>query len=104
MKAVVIHKHGGPDELVYQEIETPSVGASDVLIEMKAIGLNHFDLDVRDGISGYFDLNMPHILGCEGAGIVKKVGSAVTAFIFTRPPNSFFSAASQASPREIPRT
>ena len=80
MKAIVIHNHGGPDELLFQDVETPSVGANDVLIQMKAIGLNHFDLDVRDGISGYFDLDMPHILGCEGAGVVKKVGSAVTAF------------------------
>jgi len=80
MKAVVIHEHGGPDVLKYEDIETPVIGANDVLINIKAVGLNHFDLDVRDGISGYFSLDMPHILGCEGAGIVAEVGSAVTAF------------------------
>ncbi|MBT6442610.1 MAG: alcohol dehydrogenase catalytic domain-containing protein [Alphaproteobacteria bacterium] len=80
MKAVVIHEHGDPSVLKYEDIETPSVGPNDVLINIKAVGLNHFDLDVRDGISGYFSLDMPHILGCEGAGVVAEVGSAVTAF------------------------
>ena len=80
MKAVVMHEHGGPDVLKYEDIETPTVGPNDVLINIKAVGLNHFDLDVRDGISGYFDLDMPHILGVEGAGVVAEVGSAVTAF------------------------
>ena len=68
MKAVVIHQHGGPEELVYEDIEAPKIGANDVLINLKAVGLNHFDLDVCGGISGYLSLDMPHILGCEGAG------------------------------------
>jgi len=80
MKAIVIHRHGGPEELVYEDIETPEIGANDVLIHLKAVGLNHFDLDVCDGISGYFSLDMPHILGCEGAGEIAEVGSAVSAY------------------------
>lgn len=80
MKAVVIHQHGGPEELVYEDIEAPTIGANDVLINLKAVGLNHFDLDVRGGISGYLSLEMPHILGCEGAGAIAEVGSAVEAF------------------------
>ena len=80
MKAVVIHKHGGTEELVYEDIETPTIGPTEVLINLKAVGLNHFDLDVCDGISGYLSLDMPHILGVEGAGVVAEVGSAVTAF------------------------
>ncbi len=80
MKAVVIHRHGGPEELVYEDIATPEIGPSDVLINLKAVGLNHFDLDVCGGISGYLSLDMPHILGVEGAGEVAAVGEAVTAF------------------------
>ena len=53
MKAVVIHRHGGPEELVYEDIETPAIGPEDVLINLETVGLNHFDLDVCDGISGY---------------------------------------------------
>ena len=80
MKAVVIHRHGGPEELVYEDIGTPAVGPEDVLIRLEAVGLNHFDLDVCDGISGYLDLDMPHILGVEGAGTVAETGAAVSAF------------------------
>ena len=35
MKAVVIHRHGGPEELVYEDIETPEIGPNDVLINLK---------------------------------------------------------------------
>ena len=80
MKAVVIHRHGGPEELVYEDIGTPAVGPEDVLINLETVGLNHFDLDVCDGISGYLNLDMPHILGVEGAGTVAETGAAVTAF------------------------
>lgn len=80
MKAVVIHRHGGPEEMVYEDIETPTVGPNDVLINLKTVGLNHFDLDVCGGISGYLSLDMPHILGVEGAGVVAEVGNAVEYF------------------------
>ena len=80
MKAVVIHRHGGPEEMVYEDIATPQVGPDDVLIKLEAVGLNHFDLDVCDGISGYLSLDMPHILGVEGAGEVAETGAAVSAF------------------------
>ena len=80
MKAVVIHSHGGPEELVYEDIETPAIGPEDVLIKLETVGLNHFDLDVCDGISGYLKLDMPHILGVEGAGTVAQTGAAVSAF------------------------
>ena len=80
MKAVVIHRHGGPEELVYEDIATPAVGPDEVLINLEAVGLNHFDLDVCGGISGYLSLDMPHILGVEGAGTVAETGAAVSAF------------------------
>lgn len=80
MKAVVIHRHGGPEELVYEEVATPEVGPNDVLIALETVGLNHFDLDVRGGLSGYPGLAMPHVLGVEGAGAVAETGAAVTAF------------------------
>ncbi len=80
MKAVVIHETGGPEKLIYEDIETPTVGAGEVLINLKTVGLNHFDLDVRGDISGYLKLKMPHILGVEGAGVVADVGPGVQDF------------------------
>lgn len=80
MKAVVIHECGPSDVLKYEEIDTPKVGPGEVLINLKTVGLNHFDLDLRNDISGYAGLKMPHILGVEGAGVVAEVGPAVQTF------------------------
>ena len=79
MKAIVLHKHGGPEQLRYEDIDTPQPGPGQLLISIKSIGLNHFDIDCRNGISGY-DFNLPHIMGCEGAGVVAEVGPGVSQF------------------------
>ena len=53
MKAVLIHKHGGPEALSYEEIPDPSCqNPQDILIQMKAMSINHLDLWVREGIPG----------------------------------------------------
>ncbi len=80
MKACVIHECGPSDVLKYEDIDTPKVGEGEVLINLKTVGLNHFDLDVRGDISGYLNLKMPHILGVEGAGVVAEVGPGVKTF------------------------
>ena len=79
MKAIVLHEHGGVEQLRYEEVETPVPGPGQLLINIKSIGLNHFDLDCREGISGY-DFNLPHVMGCEGAGVVSAAGPGVTQF------------------------
>jgi len=73
MKAIVIHAHGGIDQLSYEEIATPEPGAGEVLVRVRAAGVNHFDHDIREGYSGHGQA-MPHILGVEGAGEVAYVG------------------------------
>ncbi len=74
MKAIRIHKHGGPDVLQIDEITVPQVKKNEVLIKIKAAALNHLDLWVRKGIPG---LSLPLILGSDGAGIIDAVGSDV---------------------------
>ncbi len=76
MKATVFHEHGGPEVLSYEDIPTPEVNARDVLVEVKAVALNHLDLFVRSGIPG-LHLEMPHILGSDIAGIVSRIGDKV---------------------------
>lgn len=46
------------------------------MIDLRAAGLNHVDIDIRDGVSR-FDFEMPHVLGIEGAGIISAVGPGV---------------------------
>lgn len=76
MKAVVFHKHGGPEELRYEEVERPRIAADEVLIRVKACALNHLDIWVRQGIPGY-QIPLPHISGCDVSGVVEDVGGAV---------------------------
>jgi len=76
MKAIVIHEHGGTDKLKYESVERPGVGFGEVLVRVRSAGINHFDHDIREGISG-MKHQMPHILGLEAAGDVAEVGVGV---------------------------
>lgn len=76
MKALVFEKFGGPDVLHYQEIDSPQLGPDEMLVEMKAIGLNFADVYRRKG-NYHLAGDPPYICGYEGAGVVKKVGANV---------------------------
>ena len=74
MKAVTFHDHGGPEQLVYETVPVPTVGAGEVLIRVKACALNHLDIWVRQGIPSY-KIPLPHISGCDISGIIERVSS-----------------------------
>jgi len=69
MKAVWIEEHGGPEVLRVSERPEPERGPSDVLVEVKACGLNHLDIWVRKGGPRGFPL--PLVPGSDAAGVVK---------------------------------
>ncbi|HEY2987215.1 MAG TPA: zinc-binding dehydrogenase [Candidatus Binatia bacterium] len=78
MKAVQIHEHGGIETLRYEEAATPKLASpTEVIVQLRAAALNHIDLWTRRGLTG-IKLEMPHILGGDGAGIVVEIGSEVT--------------------------
>ncbi|HIP80116.1 MAG TPA: quinone oxidoreductase [Kiloniellaceae bacterium] len=77
-KAVRIHEPGGPEALVYEDVEVPAPGAGEVLIEQTACGLNYIDVYHRNGL--YPLAALPAVIGMEGAGSVAAVGEGVTAF------------------------
>jgi NADPH2:quinone reductase len=77
MKATVFHEHGSPDVLKYEDFPNPEVRPNQVLVEVKAVALNHLDLFVRRGIPG-LKLEMPHILGSDISGVIKETGNNVT--------------------------
>lgn len=77
MKALVFDQFGGPEVLEYREINDPVIGPDDILLEMKAIGLNFADVYRRKG-NYHLEGKPPYILGYEGAGTVKKRGSQVS--------------------------
>ena len=77
MHAIVMHQRGGPDVLTYEtDFPNPSIGPSDVLIRVRACGMNRLDIFTREGQQGV-RAPLPHILGMEVAGDVLAVGDAV---------------------------
>jgi NADPH2:quinone reductase len=76
MKALVFKTFGGPEVLEYCEISNPVIGPDEILVRMKAIGLNFADIYRRKG-NYHLEGKPPYILGYEGAGIVEKTGANV---------------------------
>ena len=75
MQAVAFARTGTIDVLEEMNLPVPEMAADDVLVRVRACGLNHLDLWVRQGLP--IQIPMPHIGGCEIVGEVAKVGPAV---------------------------
>jgi NADPH:quinone reductase len=75
MKAVRVHKYGGPEVLTLEEIPVPEPKAGETRVKIEAIGVNYIDVYQRTGL---YPLQTPFTLGTEGAGIVDAVGPNVT--------------------------
>lgn len=76
MRAVVFHRHGGPEVLEQAQLPEPRVGSGDVLVRVKSVALNHLDLFVRKGLPG-LKLPLPHVLGSDVSGVIERVGGDV---------------------------
>lgn len=76
MKAVRFHKLGGPEVLVYEEVELPVPGAGQVLLKVEAAGVNFADAARRSGRYP-FPSPLPCIPGGEVFGPVEAVGQGV---------------------------
>ena len=70
MKAVVMYEPGGPDVLKIETRPVPTAGAGEVLIRVKAFGLNRSELFTRQGHSP--GVKLPRILGIEAVGVVES--------------------------------
>jgi NADPH:quinone reductase len=78
MKAVQLKEYGGPEVLEIVELEKPVPTGREVLIEIKAIGVNYADTARREG-QYVVKTPLPFIPGAEIAGIVATVGDKVTS-------------------------
>ena len=92
-KAIIIEKHGGPEELKIVDVQVGEPGPGEIRIRHKAIGLNFIDVYQR---SGLYQLPMPLHLGMEASGVVEAVGEGVThlkvgdrAAYASQPPGSY---------------
>ncbi len=77
MKAMQITKTGGPEVIHAVELDRPAPGAGQVLVEVKAIGVNFIDIYYREGV---YPAPLPLTLGQEAAGVVVAVGAKVERF------------------------
>ncbi|MEU4668349.1 quinone oxidoreductase [Amycolatopsis sp. NPDC023774] len=75
--AVQVRRTGGPEVLEVTEVEVGSPGAGELLVDVAAAGVNYIDTYQRQGI---YPIDLPFVLGLEGAGTVAEVGEGVTAF------------------------
>jgi len=81
MEAIALNKYGNSSVLDNVEIEMPAYGASQVLIQVKASGINLVDAKVRAGIlEPFMPQSFPLVLGWELSGIVAAIGSEVKNF------------------------
>jgi len=75
MQAIRVEEFGGPDVLRVREIENPSPGRDEVLVEIRAVGVNPVDTYIRAGARGG---SLPFTPGMDGAGLIAAVGEEVT--------------------------
>ena len=79
MKAVLCKQYGPPDSLTFEELPSPRAGAGEVVVAVKAASVNFPDVLIIQN-KYQFKPPLPFSPGSELAGVVKEVGSGVTAF------------------------
>jgi NADPH:quinone reductase-like Zn-dependent oxidoreductase len=81
MKALVLTRYGGSDQLVFADITKPEPRANEVLVRVHAVGLNPIDNMITKGtFKPILKFDLPATMGSDLAGVVVEVGSAVTRF------------------------
>jgi NADPH:quinone reductase-like Zn-dependent oxidoreductase len=91
MMAVRMHRYGGPEVLVYEEVLRPKLARDEVLVRVIAAAVNPVDWKIREG---YLREMLPHtlplIMGWDVSGVIEAVGADVTRFhvgdeVYSRP-------------------
>ena len=76
-KSILIHENGGPEKMMFEDVEVGAPGPGQVKIRHTAIGLNFIDVYTR---SGLYQTPLPNAVGREGAGVIVAVGPKVRGF------------------------
>ncbi|WP_369387408.1 zinc-binding alcohol dehydrogenase family protein [Streptomyces sp. CG1] len=81
-KAYVHTRHGGPETEALIDLDRPSPGPGEILIAVRAAGVNPVDWKLRQGFRrpGRGEQAFPAVFGSEAAGVVEEVGAGVSGF------------------------
>jgi NADPH:quinone reductase-like Zn-dependent oxidoreductase len=78
MKAVRIHDYGSSDELVEERVPRPVPGPGQVLVKIRAAGVNPVDTEIRQGeMQSFWTYDLPLILGTDVSGVVEAIGKTL---------------------------
>ncbi len=90
MKAIRVYGFGGPEVLRLEDVPEPRPAAGEVLVRVKAVGVNPVDTYIREG--KYGPKPFPYTPGTDAAGVVEAVGEGVTGtrtddrvYVYRRP-------------------
>lgn len=82
MRAVQFEQYGPPDVLNVVDVATPVPGVGEVLVRLRAAGINPGEAKIRTGaLHDRFPAHFPEGEGSDLAGVVESVGADVTAFV-----------------------
>lgn len=79
MKAIRIHGYGGPEVMVLEDVPDPKPGPGQVVVRVKAAGVNPVDTYIRAGLYGAGP-SLPYTPGFDAAGVVESAGEGVSGF------------------------
>lgn len=97
MKAVVFERLGGPEVLEYEDLEDPTPGDGQVLVDVEVAGVNHRDVYERRQ-EGYGS-SPPAVIGIEGAGRIADSGERV---VWNAVPGSYATCVTADRGRLVP--
>ena len=81
VKAFGYRTNGGPDVQEFLELDMPTPGPAELLVEVRSAGVNPVDWKVRQGMFGSAsESDLPAVLGSEVSGVVRGVGKDVEGF------------------------
>ena len=90
MKALVLKRYGKSDQLEFADIPKPVIKPDEMLVQVRAVGLNPIDYMIPKGtFKPILRFDLPVAMGSDLAGVVVEVGSRVTRF---RPGDSIFAS------------
>jgi len=79
MKAIRVHKFGGPEVLQLDDVPDPKPGPGQVVVRIRAAGVNPVDTYIRSGNYAMLP-TPPYVPGNDCAGVIEAVGEGVTRF------------------------